>query len=74
MAFILATPILSTSGDLIGVLELGRKASSLKFAEEDKEMATSYLSWVTVVLDCTNIYFENQQLQLMFGSFDKIMR
>lgn len=74
MQFVLSEPILTKSGDLIGVLELGRKASNLRFSEEDEEIVKSYLSWATVVLDCTNIHYENTQSELMFNSFDKITR
>lgn len=72
--FILAVPILTKDGDLLGVLELGRKDKEPRFSEEDEEIAKSYLSWATVVLDYTNIFFENMQSKLIFDSFGRITR
>ena len=72
--FILSEPIFTKNGDIVGVLELGRKSSNVRFSEEDEGIIKGYLSWATVLLDCTNIHQRNTQSQLMFNCFDKITR
>jgi len=74
LVFLLCVPILKSDGTVIGVLEMGRKVNDLRFSAEDEEIVHSHLSWATVVMDCTNVHYENQQSQLMFDAFDKITR
>lgn len=67
-------PILKKDGEVIGVLELGRKVNEPKFSEDDELTAQSYLSWATVAMDCSNIHYENVQHHLLFDAYSKITR
>ena len=46
----LCVPIHQESGELVGVLELIRKASSPQFGTEDEEIVESYLSWAALAV------------------------
>ena len=46
----LCVPIHQESGELVGVLELVRKASSPQFGLEDEEIVESYLSWAALAV------------------------
>jgi len=43
--YILCLPILSASGDIVGVIELHRLQVSGGFSQEDEDIANSYLIW-----------------------------
>lgn len=70
----LCVPILKKNGEVIGVLELGRRVKDLSFSEEDRDIVSSYLSWATVIMDYTDLHYENAQSHLLFDAFGKITR
>jgi GAF domain-containing protein len=74
MVFILCVPILKKSGEVIGILEMGRKAIEPKFSEDDEQTVKSYLSWATVAIDCSNIHYDNVLYHLLFDGYNKIIR
>ena len=47
---VLCVPIYQENGELAGVLELLRKASSPQFGPEDEEIVESYLSWAALAV------------------------
>lgn len=74
IGFVLCAPILMKNGEVIGVLELGRKVGEPKFSEDDEETVQSYLSWATVTMDCSNIHYENVQYHLLLDAYSTITR
>lgn len=74
MVFILCVPILKKDGEVIGVLELGRRVKEPRFSEDDEQTVQSYLSWATVAMDCSNIHYENVQYHLLFDAYNKLTR
>lgn len=46
----MCVPIHQENGELVGVLELLRKASSPQFGLEDEEIVESYLSWAALAV------------------------
>lgn len=67
-------PILKKDGEVIGVLELGRRMAEPKFNEDDEQTVQNYLSWATVAMECSHIHYENVQYSLLFDAYNKITR
>lgn len=63
---ILCVPIeAGRSDELLGVLELSRRASEPPFGPEDVEIVQGYLSWAGVALNCAHSHTSCVQEKLL---------
>ena len=65
---------MSKNGGNIGVIELGRRAESLLFDQEDMEIVQNYLHWAAVTMQCSEIFREALQSQLLCNTFMELTK
>ncbi len=53
------------SGEVVGALEMTRKASEPPFGPEDEELVQSYLSWASLALNCARSHTSCVQEKLL---------